>query len=183
VARPKKQAPVALFVALAVILVASLGAGIYFFASSNAEPAKTAAAPAAEKKKTPAPDPKETEEDEEPPKKEEKKTPGSVAKSAGVSIDEPNVVGDLDQKEIRRVLKKALPEMEECRRATDEHVMAAVHVHPVGKITLAGVAPDNKGNEAAARCVAQRFKEAAAGWKQGADDSGIIFFEVTLKAK
>jgi len=73
--------------------------------------------------------------------------------------------------------------MDECRRAGDEKVMAAIHVHPVGKITLAGAAPDNKGDANAARCVATRFTEAAAGWKQGAEASGIIFFEVALKAK
>jgi eukaryotic-like serine/threonine-protein kinase len=125
-----------------------------------------------------------------PPKKEPKPEPeeessaGALASSSGVEIEEPRVVSAaLDTAEIRRVLKKSITGMDECRRTTAEHVMAAVHVHPVGKITLAGPAPDNKGNENAARCVAERFKEAAKGWVQPSDASGIIFFEVDLKKK
>jgi eukaryotic-like serine/threonine-protein kinase len=168
-----------LFIAAGVLFAAIAGGAIVHYSASSTPVAVENA-----KKVVKQPEPEE-EAPPEPEKPEKKKpaVPGSIAKSAGVEIEEPNVVGDLDNKEIRRVLKKALPEMDECRRAKDEKVMAAVHVHPVGKITLAGVAPDNKGDENAARCVAQRFKEAASGWKQGADDSGIIFFEVALKAK
>ena len=109
---------------------------------------------------------------------------GSLASSAGVEIEEPRVVSaGLDTVEIRRVLKKSITGMDECRRKTAEHVMAAVHVHPVGQVTLAGPAPDNKGNENAARCVAERFRSATTGWVQPADASGIIFFEVALKPK
>lgn len=182
--RPPKRNPVLLYAVLGALVAAGIGGAIVHAASSRHHD-EANAAPAA--KQVAAPKAKKVEAEEEPDEPAEpvakKKAPSAVASSAGVVIEEPRVVGDLDGKEIRRVLKKALPEMEECRRGSDEHVMAAVHVHPVGKITLTGVAPDNKGNEAAARCVAQRFKEAATGWKQGAEASGILTFEVTLKAK
>ncbi|MEO7093629.1 MAG: hypothetical protein ABI175_10290, partial [Polyangiales bacterium] len=114
----------------------------------------------------------------------EESSAGALASSSGVEIEEPRVVSAaLDNAEIRRVLKKSIVAMDECRRATAEHVMAGVHVHPVGKITIAGPAPDNKGNENAARCVAERFRDAAKGWVQPAEASGIIFFEVDLKKK
>lgn len=173
-----------------VLLAATAGGAIVHFTSAPApaavqEVAKNDKKSEPSKPSKPPVEPKDEPDDEAETdeKKEKTPAPGAIAKSAGVEIEEPRVVGDLDQKEIRRVLKKALPEMDECRRASNEKVMGAAHVHPVGKITLAGAAPDNKGDENAARCVAQRFKEAAAGWKQGKDASGIIFFEVTLKAK
>ncbi len=79
------------------------------------------------------------------------------------------------------MLKKALPLMKECRRDKKQVVLSQIHVSSGGKIPIAAAAPDNTGDDAVARCCAQRFKEASPGWKPGS--SGIIFFEVTLDPK
>jgi serine/threonine-protein kinase len=168
-----------IFIGLAGLAVVACGVVAAIALSSDPKPQAAIA-----KNEEQAPKKKkviEPEDDDEPvvPKKEEKKkASGGTFSAGGVSIEEPTVVGELDGKEIRAVLKKALPAMKECRRAKKEVVLSQIHVSPGGKIPIAAAAPDNKGNEAAARCAAQRFKDAAPGWKPG--DSGIIFFEVTL---
>ena len=199
-ATPDRTALLVLLMSIGLVLVAIVGGvGIYLAVRAPSRPEEQAVVagpsePEQEheaKKKKPQHDDAPTivakqkkQADPTPTADPDESSAGSLASSAGVEIDEPRVVSAaLDTAEIRRVLKKSITGMDECRRKTAEHVMAAVHVHPVGKITLAGPAPDNKGNENAARCVAERFRDATPGWVQPADASGIIFFEVDLKAK
>ena len=196
---PDRTALLVLVLSIGLALVAVIGGiGIYLAVRGSSQPPPPAVAGPTEEAPEHEAKKKSKQHDESPivvakPKKQSDPEPttdpdessaGSLASTAGVEIDEPRVVSAaLDTAEIRRVLKKSITGMDECRRKTAEHVMAAVHVHPVGKITLAGPSPDNKGNENAARCVAERFKDAAAGWVQPAEASGIIFFEVDLKSK
>jgi len=110
-----------------------------------------------------------------------KAAPLAIVTAKGIAIQEPEIVGALDSKEIVKVLKKAAPEMQICRRTVADDVKAQIHVHPGPTITLAQAHPDNKGDAGVARCVANRFKEAAPGWHPG--ETGILAFEVHLDPK
>jgi hypothetical protein len=116
---------------------------------------------------------------ESPPKPET--APLAALHEPGISIDEPEIVGQLDPKEVLKVLKRAMPAMQSCRRSVADDVKAQIHVHPGPTITLAQPHPDNTGDPGVARCVAHRFQDAAPGWHPG--DNGIIGFEVRLDAK
>lgn len=185
VAAPAKDRSLRIVVAvLAIALLAALGAIVFFVAGSA--PSAKHDTPAAQKTEDPpkhkAKKPKEEPDDDDEPASpkapKSEKGGGGLFSAGGVTVDEPRIVGQIDGKEVRGVLKKALPSMKECRRATKQVVQAQAHVGSEGNVPLATAGPDNAGDAAAARCVAQRFKDAAPGWKPGG--SGIIFFDATL---
>jgi len=104
-AKPSRAPWIALGVAVIAIATVSGLVGHFVSRSVGGEEKAAAAAPEPEpaepeakakaKKK-----PKVVEAKEEAAPKEQAPAPGSVAKSAGVDIEEPRVVGELDTKEI-----------------------------------------------------------------------------------
>jgi hypothetical protein len=183
--------------ALVVLVLVAAGAVVWVASSRGSTNASTSPTPTADPtsaKKSKADDDEETpkkkkksnktsddDDDTTAPSPKPETAPVAAMHEPGISIDEPEIVGQLDPKEVTKVLKRAMPTMQACRRSVADDVKAQIHVHPGPTITLAQPHPDNTGDPGVARCVAHKFQDAAPGWHPG--DNGIIGFEVHLDAK
>jgi serine/threonine-protein kinase len=103
--------------------------------------------------------------------------PRPAPRVTSVAVAEPRVVGQLSARPLRDALARA--DLDACRGAAATTVEVQFHVHTT--VHLAAPAPDNRGDAAVARCVANRVKDEKPVWPDGT--SGIIFVVVTLPAR